>query len=245
MPHSCGEICGKQLDCEHKCVLLCHPGPCPPCPQIINKSCECGKSNPRTIRCIQQSWKCASKCNHRLSCGIHNCEVNCHQSDKCPPCTKKKVVSCKCGNRQMERNCIDSTWLCDKICNKIFECGLHKCKEKCHAGSCGKCPFGMPRSCPCGKEKSEAPCSEIIAPCGNTCQKTLECGIHICVERCHKGDCASCLTITEKKCRCGLYSKELPCSKQYLCDSKCKRIKDCNKHPCNRKVIVKFSIYKS
>ena len=41
-PHSCGEVCGKQLrragdkseggdKCVHKCVELCHPGPCPPC----------------------------------------------------------------------------------------------------------------------------------------------------------------------------------------------------------------------
>ena len=38
-PHSCGEICEKPLKitqpsegvCIHKCVILCHPGPCPPC----------------------------------------------------------------------------------------------------------------------------------------------------------------------------------------------------------------------
>ena len=36
-PHSCGEMCGKPLktttnvQCNHKCVELCHPGPCPPC----------------------------------------------------------------------------------------------------------------------------------------------------------------------------------------------------------------------
>lgn len=38
VPHSCGEICGKPLKssrCTHRCVLLCHPGPCPPCAQII------------------------------------------------------------------------------------------------------------------------------------------------------------------------------------------------------------------
>ena len=37
IPHSCGEVCGKELKtaegnvCVHKCVELCHPGPCPPC----------------------------------------------------------------------------------------------------------------------------------------------------------------------------------------------------------------------
>jgi NF-X1-type zinc finger protein NFXL1 len=35
LPHTCGGICGRQLspDCGHACVLLCHPGPCPPCPR--------------------------------------------------------------------------------------------------------------------------------------------------------------------------------------------------------------------
>ena len=44
---SCGDVCGKELSktknkksdggndniarCVHKCVELCHPGPCPPC----------------------------------------------------------------------------------------------------------------------------------------------------------------------------------------------------------------------
>lgn len=43
-PHTCGDICGKHLasGCDHTCVLLCHPGPCPPCPrqvQGIHPSC--------------------------------------------------------------------------------------------------------------------------------------------------------------------------------------------------------------
>lgn len=36
-PHTCGDICGRQLPsgCGHSCVLLCHPGPCPPCPRQV------------------------------------------------------------------------------------------------------------------------------------------------------------------------------------------------------------------
>lgn len=113
---------------------------------------------------------------------------------------------------------------------------MHKCQIRCHnVGECGDCPLGLPRECPCGKEKSQAPCSEEIGPCGDTCQKILSCGMHICVERCHKGNCGSCLEITRKECRCGLHSKELPCTKLYLCDTKCKQMRDCNKHACNRK----------
>ena len=45
-----------------------------------------------------------------------------------------------------------------------------------------------------------------------------------------------CLVSVTKKCRCGLYSKELPCQKEFLCETKCKRTKECMRHPCNRKV---------
>ena len=36
-PHTCGDICGKDLasGCDHTCLLLCHPGPCPPCPRQV------------------------------------------------------------------------------------------------------------------------------------------------------------------------------------------------------------------
>lgn len=85
-------------------------------------------------------------------------------------------------------------------------------------------------------QTTQAPCTNEIEPCGNTCQKMLKCGNHICAERCHRSDCGQCLEVVEKKCRCGLYSKELPCSKTFLCEAKCKRMRDCNKHACNRKV---------
>ena len=36
VPHSCGETCEKNFRpyCGHQCLILCHPGPCPPCPKI-------------------------------------------------------------------------------------------------------------------------------------------------------------------------------------------------------------------
>lgn len=66
VPHSCGEVCEKPLKseyglCSHRCTVLCHPGPCPPCSQTISTSCECTKSNLRIIRCAQRSWKCGNK----------------------------------------------------------------------------------------------------------------------------------------------------------------------------------------
>ena len=44
-PHTCGELCGKALPgaCGHTCLLLCHPGPCPPCPLVVDAPCHCGR----------------------------------------------------------------------------------------------------------------------------------------------------------------------------------------------------------
>lgn len=90
--------------------------------------------------------------------------------------------------------------------------------------------------------------------CGDTCDKTLACGNHVCVERCHRGSCGSCLQVREilisfnlgtsiyikfqmivKCCKCGAKKKEVSCAKDYTCDIKCKNLKDCKKHTCNRK----------
>lgn len=45
-----------------------------------------------------------------------------------------------------------------------------------------------------------------------------------------------------KTCRCGQKQKEVLCSKQYLCETKCSAMRDCNKHQCKRKVCVHLII---
>ncbi|XP_058119829.1 NF-X1-type zinc finger protein NFXL1 [Anopheles ziemanni] len=238
IPHSCGEPCEKNLnpECGHTCRLLCHPGPCPPCPQTISVSCRCGSSALKTIRCSQKSWTCVKKCTRKLSCGIHECGAQCHEPGKCPPCKNRSKQQCLCGAKTKEVNCHESRWQCGTVCNKPFPCSIHKCELKCHDGPCGECPLGLPRSCPCGKtETRAASCSERIGTCGDTCQKVLECGQHHCTERCHQGPCGSCLVLVGKVCRCGATTKEVGCHREATCESKCKKVRTCGKHPCNRK----------
>ncbi|KAM7357795.1 NF-X1-type zinc finger protein NFXL1 [Cochliomyia hominivorax] len=237
VPHSCGEICGKTLqpNCGHKCTLLCHPGPCPPCAQYAVTSCKCGKSPAKTVRCAEKSWECQQKCDLLLPCKQHVCKKICHKPGQCPPCQQTSMQTCECGRETAKRQCCDLKWHCKKPCGKKYSCGLHTCKKICHSGDCGECPLSLPRSCPCGKTKKVGPCTEVIDTCGDTCQKLLTCGIHTCTQRCHKGNCNLCLIITKKKCRCGMHEKELPCSKEFTCETKCKQIRDCGKHPCNRK----------
>ncbi|XP_049546013.1 NF-X1-type zinc finger protein NFXL1 [Anopheles darlingi] len=237
IPHSCGEPCGKQLKptCGHHCRLLCHPGPCPPCPQTISVSCRCAKSAAKTIRCSQGSWTCTVKCTRKLDCGIHECTERCHPTGECPPCRNRSKQPCLCGAQSKEVNCFESRWQCEKVCNRPYACSLHKCELRCHAGPCGECPLGKPRSCPCGRTQTRAACSERIGTCGDTCQKMLACGVHQCMERCHEGECGSCLVLVQKTCRCGQTSREIPCSKEATCETKCKKVRRCGRHPCNRK----------
>ncbi|XP_022903190.1 NF-X1-type zinc finger protein NFXL1 [Onthophagus taurus] len=236
IPHSCGEKCGKQLKpiCGHECLLLCHPGPCPPCPITISSKCYCGSNPPKLQRCCNKEWSCGSKCNKLLTCDKHKCSELCHAGD-CKPCPKKSIQKCLCGTSQKLRDCSTPIWQCEKICNKALTCGFHSCPEICHFGDCGECELSKVRTCPCGKSNYNLPCTEETPTCEDTCGKLLECEQHFCNYKCHKDKCGSCVEIVIKSCRCGLHTKEIPCKKRYLCETKCKQMKDCNKHPCNRK----------
>lgn len=233
LPHSCGELCMKKLGCDHSCLLLCHPANCPPCPQIITISCECGKSQQKAIRCFEKKWNCFKKCGGQLECG-HFCDRVCHKSDQCPPCMKRSLQKCRCGNKIQERNCFEAKFNCTKICGKTYNCGVHKCEKVCCDGDCSSCIFGLV-TCPCGKQKSSGVCTDMITSCGDTCERPLICSQHKCVARCHVGSCPDCLVIVPKACRCGLFTKEVACSKEFICETKCKRMRSCRKHPCSKK----------
>ncbi|ESO93823.1 hypothetical protein LOTGIDRAFT_209369 [Lottia gigantea] len=236
VPHSCGQTCNRRLkpDCGHTCLLLCHPGPCPSCPKTIKSTCYCGKQSPQMKRCSNRYWACSSKCGKLLSCNQHSCQQICHEGE-CAPCTKTSEQFCRCGRHSEIRPCSSPDWKCKEVCNKVLNCKNHVCEKICHSGDCGNCPRLGLRSCPCGKTQFELPCTEDIPPCGDTCEKLLACGQHKCLERCHTGPCTPCQHITVKRCRCGRKQKETLCSKEFNCDSKCNKQKNCGRHQCRKK----------
>jgi len=236
-PHSCGEKCGKTLkpECKHKCVLLCHPGACPPCPHMVSVTCYCAKSTPSVKRCSASNWSCNAICGATLACKSHTCPEVCHPGP-CPPCSRSSTQSCCCGKEAKPLSCSAPTWKCGNKCGKLLACAHHVCDYICHdKGDCPPCPLSLIRHCPCGKSDYKLPCTQATPTCGDTCGKLLSCGSHYCAERCHRGNCPSCLQMVKKTCRCGNKTKEVQCSKQFNCDIKCKRIRDCRKHPCNKK----------
>uniref|UniRef100_A0A915JJ56 NF-X1-type domain-containing protein n=1 Tax=Romanomermis culicivorax TaxID=13658 RepID=A0A915JJ56_ROMCU len=238
LPHSCGAVCKRSFACNHQCLMLCHPGQCPPCPKIVESTCFCGKSSPKTNRCYLSAWSCNKPCGKVLGCGLHRCASKCHEGP-CNACTETFERKCSCGKKISVRPCVEQTaWSCVTPCGKKLPCGKHTCSAICHAKNCPPCAeSNAARSCPCGKMKydTEVDCLDDLKCCGDTCGKIMDCGIHRCVERCHKGPCGSCSQTRVKRCRCGAKEKEFTCGKEYLCEMKCKEKRDCGKHLCNRK----------
>ncbi|XP_020672053.1 NF-X1-type zinc finger protein NFXL2 isoform X1 [Dendrobium catenatum] len=237
LPHSCGEVCGRPLrgNCGHKCLLLCHPGVCPPCPKLITARCFCG-SRKDARRCAQKHFSCNQSCPTFLPCRLHSCTERCHDG-RCPPCQVKAFYKCACGKTEEERVCAESDFRCDRPCDGILKCGKHKCSRGCHSGPCGACPLQGRRTCPCGKKEYKgASCDEDVPTCGLTCEKMLSCGLHRCPERCHRGICVeTCRIVVFKACRCGSLRKEVPCYQELTCERKCLRMRDCGRHACKHR----------
>ncbi|XP_062513703.1 NF-X1-type zinc finger protein NFXL1-like [Corticium candelabrum] len=236
VPHSCGQTCGRALrpECGHSCVLLCHPGPCPPCPQVVKWKCYCGREAPVMKRCSSRDWSCGKPCGCLLSCGQHHCQQPCHQG-RCLTCPRQSKQSCLCGKEIAVRLCADAVWQCSLVCGKIYSCGNHKCEKVCHSDDCGPCPRSLERTCPCGKTRVILPCTEDVSSCGDTCSKKLPCGTHRCMQLCHSGSCGLCRQMVTKTCRCGRKEKKVQCHQEYTCEIKCDRKRDCQRHQCKRK----------
>lgn len=99
----------------------------------------------------------------------------------------------------------------------------------------------------------EQDCSSEVSCCDDTCSRVssvtflfwyilyfyyqvLTCGEHKCVRMCHFGDCGPCLQMTMKSCKCGQKKKSVLCPQEFLCESKCQRMRQCGRHLCRRKV---------
>jgi NF-X1-type zinc finger protein NFXL1 len=114
VPHSCNQICGKIKNCDHKCLMICHPGPCPPCPKMIKTTCYCKKSNEVVKRCSNKEWSCNKTCNKLLTCKQHLCEMKCHNNE-CNACEKTSIQFCLCKTERKLVSCKSTQWQCEKV----------------------------------------------------------------------------------------------------------------------------------
>lgn len=273
---TCGKHRNLPKKCPHPCELLCHAGPCPPCTHIGPiQSCYCGKKS-TSRRCVETNydtgWSCGEICGDPMPCGEHSCQRPCHEG-LCGACEVEIDSKCYCGKVQREMPCCDrsdmkrskrfkkdemgggsneewtGSFRCASVCDRTFDCGIHRCEQKCHPQSLD--PARCPRSpdvvshCPCGKtwlkdisgierESCEAP----IPNCDKKCLKKLECG-HSCQAICHSGQCMPCLMSVQIGCRCGRVQASTMCHQGHeeppQCMRACKANLNCGRHECGER----------
>ncbi|KAK1570332.1 hypothetical protein Q3G72_000358 [Acer saccharum] len=120
--------------------------------------------------------------------------------------------TCPCGKRVYDgMPCDVDVPLCGSTCDKMLSCGLHRCPERCHRGSCIEtCRTVINKLCKCRSLKKEVPCCQDLA-CERKCQKVRDCGRHACKRRCCDGDCPPCSEICGKRLRCKNHKCPSPC----------------------------------
>lgn len=256
VPGSCGEPCRKSLGapgsaCPHKCTLLCHPGPCPPCVALRPpQSCFCGKQTiVRTCGESKGTASCGKKCGRLRPCG-HPCDLECHPGP-CDECSISVSLRCYCGNKEVELPCSVNGFACGGICGKPLDCNVHLCSALCHEGPCDPCIWSPSvwQTCACGKQdlsateqKSRSSCTDPIPSCGQVCERPLNCiGDHVCSQICgHPNTCGKCEQIVQAECRCGFSVKNVVCGEDIrklqgdlLCNKKCNDRLKCRHHNCH------------
>ncbi|XP_066587733.1 NF-X1-type zinc finger protein NFXL1 isoform X2 [Prorops nasuta] len=209
----CNTSCGKELSCKiHSCKESCHlPGDCGDCPMEKNRTCPCGKKT-YAVSCKEaQVPTCGDTCSKLLNCGVHTCNMRCHQ-DRCGQCLEVALKTCKCGSFKKEIACTKE-FHCNKKCTQIRLCGKHLCNKKC---------------CDCLINNTHNSCEKM-------CDNTLHCKKHKCSAPCHSGPCYPCNRTDVIHCRCGHNKITVPCGsmkkvKPPSCNKLCKIPPICH-HP--------------
>ncbi|MCI18327.1 NF-X1-type zinc finger protein NFXL1-like, partial [Trifolium medium] len=83
----------------------------------------------------------------------HACVLQCHPGP-CPPCKAFAPPRlCPCGKKRIATRCSDrqSDLTCGQRCDKLLNCGRHRCENACHVGPCDPCQVLINASCFCSK----------------------------------------------------------------------------------------------
>ncbi|TDG41920.1 hypothetical protein AWZ03_011656 [Drosophila navojoa] len=199
---------------------------CPACQNVLQELprdylCFCGKlKNPPLTR-NELAHSCGELCCRVEGCS-HACTLLCHPGP-CPPCQANVTRSCGCGRTSKIMQCAMKQPLqCDAICDKLLNCGEHRCQQPCHAGKCEACAEQVQQNCHCGKQQREVLCTRETQDkrsysCKECCGKPLPCGNHKCKDSCHAGACRPCkLSPTQiTSCPCG--KLPVPASQRSSC----------------------------
>lgn len=243
---------------------------CPGCQHVqltsskeIRYVCFCGNRTDPPSDLYLTPHSCGEPCGKPLERDIlhpgereedfcpHLCVLQCHPGP-CPPCKAFAPPRlCPCGKEAITTRCSDrrSVLTCGKCCDKLLECGRHRCKQICHVGPCDPCQVSLNASCFCRKKIEVVLCGDMamkgevdvesgVFSCNLTCQKLLSCGNHLCDKVCHPGTCGECdlLPGSIKTCYCGkmnLMEERQKCLDPIpTCSQVCDKLLPCGIHFC-------------
>jgi NF-X1-type zinc finger protein NFXL1 len=245
--------------CQHTCLLLCHPGPCPPCPLLVDASCFCGKARLKQ-RCGNNEFSCrcgAAACVACVACveGVEG--VACVEGVVCAraPTGRSAPVSARPHARSAHR-CL---WLAADLCaagawraataapRSATPAPAHPAKW-CAAQTDAGAPLAA--GCAGAAVLLHAPCSMagMLHPCFHA---SMHASIHAsmlpCTARCaptgagttshtHLKTPPTCaLQVGTHACACGAQSASLPCCKaEWHCDRPCGKQLACGRHNCDQ-----------
>ena len=219
---------------------------CPGCQLSIKASkkmeyrCFCGKVVNPELQKFLVPHTCGQMCGRTFRCP-HKCTNLCHPG-KCSTCLVQVTASCFCGlQNNIMISCGRAQYLkaigeslskyfisCGELCNKLLQCGLHKCKKICHEGNCFPCEEMISQKCYCGKtlrttlcgmgkcewtalDDKESSFEQRWFNCEKKCEKLFDCRIHHCEKSCHpqrNSFCDDkCILSPERHpyCYCGAY----------------------------------------
>uniref|UniRef100_A0A158PAX5 R3H domain-containing protein n=1 Tax=Angiostrongylus cantonensis TaxID=6313 RepID=A0A158PAX5_ANGCA len=217
-----------------------------------NYFCFCGKQRNPTAHVSEIPHSCGNICGGKRSATCpHPCNEVCHPGP-CPECPVMLTRTCNCGNVEMAVRCgSDVETKCDKVCDLLLECGIHRCTRVCHEGECGPCKVMTQQSCFCGSSSRKILCWEKCSEkysCGSPCTGIYTCGVHPCTRNCHLADesgCGPCPYSPERitHCPCGLWTlkelglERLSCLEPIpTCGNLCRKVLKCGtdekKHRC-------------
>jgi NF-X1-type zinc finger protein NFXL1 len=220
-PHSCGGQCNRQSPaCGHPCVLLCHPGPCPPCPRVVHAACHCG-ALAADKRCGRHAFSCGAACGRRLGCG-HACAEICHEARRRRRRRRRRLPPLRPGLQA----CFATECLTRAL---LLALPLQ--------GPCPPCGLLSDVPCLCGGETKTLPCAQrgafrCAAPCA---RGLLACGLHACERGCHAGaSCGACPLSGPKACPCGKTRLGAASCDAAVppCGQTCDKLLSCGAHRC-------------
>ncbi|GAA5878773.1 hypothetical protein JCM8547_007192 [Rhodosporidiobolus lusitaniae] len=211
---TCKEVCAKVREgCGHACTRGCHEGDCGTCTERVSLICRCGST--KTTRLCGEPYRSSSSSGASSSTSADG-EIDLDGFDE---------------------------FKCNRVCKSMRACGRHQCNRVC-------CPLawqealttgpgakkGKRRALSVQEEIAEMEAQDPLGlhRCDRTCGRKLNCGIHNCEMRDHKGPCPPCLRadFDEMICNCGstVVLPPIPCNFVIDCRHPCIRPPQCG-HP--------------